>query len=165
MGLYCTLHSIIITEIFVDFHEKILLVFLGMAIHRTQGVHFFSPSPYWCFIDKKYVVERVVGTLSCPDTIEMILTTTSGDYVYLWLACLLLLIVYSLLFLRLRGWVIVSPDRWSRIRFVKRASTFRLSQSDLDGRSRQNSGETEIGTSIGRREAYKMLLYPVCYIV
>lgn len=58
----------------------------------------------------------------------------------------------------------VTPDRWSRIRLVKRASSNRLAQGDF-GRSREDNGESEIGTAIVRQKASKMLWYPVCYIV
>lgn len=94
---------------------------------------------------------------------EVTSNRATGDYVYPWLACLLLLVVYSLLFFRLRGWVSVTPDRWSRIRF-RRGSSNRLTQGEF-GRAIEDNGESGIGTLIGRQKASKMLWYPVCYIV
>ncbi|KLO12173.1 hypothetical protein SCHPADRAFT_854296 [Schizopora paradoxa] len=124
-----------------------LLVVIGYVVHQSPGLNFFSPTPTWCWIDKKFVVERLIG-----------------DYVYPWLACLLLLVVYSLLFFRLRGWVSVTPDRWSRIRLVRRGSSNRLTQGEF-GRAIEDNSESGIGTLIGRQKASKMLWYPVCYII
>lgn len=41
--------------------RQTLLVVIGWVVHQSSGNNFFSPTPYWCWIDKKFLVERLIG--------------------------------------------------------------------------------------------------------
>jgi len=109
------------------------LVMIGPATLNTeQRGSFFGVSGYWCWISEEYEAERV--TL---------------DYMIMWSSAFFSFILYTLVFLRLRGNIVVSG--W-RVRFRRRQSsglaTFRSQSSDkLLGIARQ------------------MLLYPIAYTV
>lgn len=93
-----------------------------------------------------------------------------AGYVYPWLSALLSIFAYGLLYFRLRGNIVVNPDRWTRVRFVwnpikegERAIRYSFAgQASLAGSTAMN---IENSASVAQREARKMLWYPLCYTV
>jgi len=97
---------------------------------------FYTPTPYWCWISN-HIVERLVG-----------------QYLFIWLALVVSIVTYVLVFMSLQGICTVDPDAWTHIRFHWSMHT--------------RTTSTEDHTSPGfdaRAQAKAMLLYPACYCV
>jgi len=111
------------------------LVLIGpVAVGGDQLVPFFGISGYWCWISPRYKTERI--TL---------------DYLIMFLAAFFSLLLYTLIFLRLRGNVVRSG--W-RVRFR------RTSEGDTENwRGRKFPEDQAMAI------AKQMLLYPLAYIV
>lgn len=118
-------------------------------------MHFYTPTPFWCWINQRFVAERL-----------------AAGYVYPWLAALLSIVLYGLLFLKLRGNIVVIPDRWARVRFVWRPVTDGGEQQavrySFAGQAPVTGSTAMVGedsATLAQREARKMLWYPLCYTV
>ncbi|TDL15996.1 hypothetical protein BD410DRAFT_902282 [Rickenella mellea] len=115
-----------------------VVVFCPWAVHRNDGHHYYAPTPYWCWISQRYLAERI-----------------AGEYSWLWFAAFISLIAYVLLFLRLRGNIVVDPERWQNV-------TFRWYPYPSEEPYRDRRSDA---SSLAQKEARKMLWYPLCYIV
>lgn len=96
----------------------------------------------------------------------------AAGYVYPWLAALLSIVLYGLLFLKLRGNIVVIPDRWARVRFVWRPARDGSDQQavrySFAGQATATGSAAMVGedsVTLAQREARKMLWYPLCYTV
>lgn len=81
----------------------LLFVVLGYAVHKSQyskpdGNPYFAPTPFWCWISSKYMIERIFG-----------------EYFWLWSSAVLNIILYPFLFFTLRGNIDVDPGNWRRV--------------------------------------------------
>ncbi|KAF9653007.1 hypothetical protein BDM02DRAFT_3183333 [Thelephora ganbajun] len=112
----------------------VMLIFLGPAVYRTKADgDFYGISGYWCWITPEYNLGRV--TL---------------DYMILFLSAFLSFILYTLVFFRLRGNIVVTG--WHvRFRMLEK------DESGWRGRERANSRALSI--------ARQMILYPVAYTI
>lgn len=104
------------------------------ALNTTKHGPFFGISGYWCWIAENYPTERI--TL---------------DYLVMFFSALSSFVLYSLVFLKLRGNIVVNG--WN-VRF-QRISTAR--SSTWRGRQLSNSQTLTI--------ARQMLLYPIAYTI
>ncbi|KAK0212587.1 hypothetical protein DFS33DRAFT_45090 [Desarmillaria ectypa] len=109
-----------------------------LAGPATLNVHergpYYGITGYWCWITDAYPSERV--TL---------------DYIFMLIAALGSLLLYTFIFLRLRGHIEMNgwtPNRF-RLRPVKRVGDWRMTDSDNEA------------TKIAKR----MVLYPIAYII
>lgn len=59
-------------------------------------------SRFWCWIGSKYEAERI-----------------AGEYFWLWACALISIVLYLILFFRLRGNIDVDPDDWKRVSLTK----------------------------------------------
>ena len=89
---------------------------------------FQRPSPYWCWIGGGDA-ERIMG-----------------EYLWLWMAALLSIFLYKLLFFRLRGNIQVDPLDWRRIHI-------RLHP------------DSHFQPTAASREAMAVIWYPICYTI
>ncbi|CUA76072.1 hypothetical protein RSOLAG22IIIB_02079 [Rhizoctonia solani] len=111
---------------------------------------FYAPTPFYCWIGQGYLVERIVF-----------------EYFWIWTAALSSIILYSILFLRMRGYISVDPREWTHIRFHWR----RTSSSDMSFVNGPNGARLQaMATPSGRlvikqetKDALKMLYYPAAY--
>ncbi|GLB37316.1 putative G protein-coupled glucose receptor regulating Gpa2 [Lyophyllum shimeji] len=112
------------------------LVILGPATVNTEkSGPFFGVSGYWCWISPSYPTQRI--TL---------------DYIFMFLAAFLSFILYTLIFLRLRGNIILGGGR---ISFRKKPTA--PGSGSWQGR--------QFADDQAMLVAKKMLLYPVAYFV
>ncbi|KAK0241524.1 hypothetical protein EDD85DRAFT_403624 [Armillaria nabsnona] len=109
-----------------------------LAGPATLNVHergpYYGITGYWCWITDAYPSERI--TL---------------DYIFMFIAALGSLLIYTFIFLRLRGHIEMdgwTPNRF-RLRPVKRVGDWRTTDSDNEA------------TKIAKR----MVLYPIAYII
>lgn len=111
---------------------------------------FFTPTPYWCWISGKFDAERI-----------------AGEYFWLWFAAFVNIILYTLLFFRVRGNITVDPLNWRRVRFKWHR---------YGGQGRTAGGEGYFdsvargarGGEAGKdaaKEALSMIWYPVTYTI
>ncbi|KAG8735352.1 hypothetical protein FRC10_010687 [Ceratobasidium sp. 414] len=111
---------------------------------------FFAPTPFWCWIGQGYMVERI-----------------AFEYVWLWTAALSSIFLYSILFLRLRGFISVDPKNWLRIRLhLRPTKSQELSNVAGPGGVRLQAMATSSGRLIIKQEtsdALKLLYYPAAY--
>jgi len=112
----------------------IMLIFLGPAVYKTKtNGDFFGISGYWCWITPEY--DQAQFTL---------------DYMILIISASLSFILYALVFLRLRGNVVVTG--WHvRFRMLEK------DESGWRGRAHADSRALSI--------ARQMILYPVAYTI
>ncbi|CAE7076260.1 unnamed protein product [Rhizoctonia solani] len=111
---------------------------------------FYAPTPFYCWIGQGYLIERIVF-----------------EYFWIWSAALSSIVLYSILFLRMRGYISVDPRKWTHIRFHWRRS----SSSDMSYVSGPNGVRLQaMATPSGRlvikqetKDALKMLYYPAAY--
>ncbi|KAF9779448.1 hypothetical protein BJ322DRAFT_352040 [Thelephora terrestris] len=112
----------------------VLLVCLGPTVldSKSRGP-FYGISGYWCWITDEYKSERI-----------------TMDYMIMFLSAILSFILYTLVFLRMRGNVVVDGS------YVR----FRLAKSQ----SQSQSGRL-FAQSPALKVARQMLLYPVAYTI
>ncbi|KAG8748249.1 hypothetical protein FRC10_007638 [Ceratobasidium sp. 414] len=136
-----------------------LCVSVGFAVNqgranRKHGADialedFYVPTPFWCWIGQGYLVERILF-----------------EYMWLWSTALISILLYTILFLRLRGFISVDPRRWTRIRFhFKRAKPQEMSYVTSNG-VRLQAMATTSGRLVIKQEtsdALKLLYYPAAY--
>ncbi|CAE6424687.1 unnamed protein product [Rhizoctonia solani] len=111
---------------------------------------FYAPTPFYCWIGQGYLVERIIF-----------------EYFWIWTAALSSIVLYSILFLRMRGYISVDPRNWTHIRFHWR----RTSSSDMSYVTGPNGVRLQaMATPSGRlvikqetKDALKMLYYPAAY--
>ncbi|PVF93527.1 hypothetical protein CPB86DRAFT_674884, partial [Serendipita vermifera] len=115
----------------------VLFGIVGFARHHrpandnTTIDNFFTPTPYWCWISGHFNDERI-----------------AGEYFWLWFAAFLSILLYTLLYFRVRGNITVDPLDWRRVRF--------------------HSGRGGRGGEAGKdaaKEALSMIWYPVTYTI
>ncbi|CAE6476337.1 unnamed protein product [Rhizoctonia solani] len=136
-----------------------LCVSVGFAINEKKAratpadvalEEFYAPTPFFCWIGQGYLVERIIF-----------------EYFWIWAAALSSIVLYSILFLRMRGYISVDPRRWTHIRFHWR----RTSSSDMSYVTGPNGVRLQaMATPSGRlvikqetKDALKMLYYPAAY--
>ncbi|KZV65021.1 hypothetical protein PENSPDRAFT_638874 [Peniophora sp. CONT] len=105
-----------------------LWVGLGIGLHKDEEFPFYNPTPYWCWISSRYANERI-----------------GGEYLWLWLALIISIILYVPLFFWSQGNLSVDPERWWRFRIHPRPAVLEFS-----GR---------------RRRAFSILAYPAIYSI
>ncbi|KAI5116238.1 hypothetical protein M0805_001232 [Coniferiporia weirii] len=128
-----------------------LLVLLSVLAHSNGPEPFYTPSPLWCYISASHPALRV-----------------GANYAYAWLAALVSMILYWMLWLRLRGRVV---GQWEggriRVQFL-RLRDDGIGHESGDGRrifGGEGEGEGTVARDRDQREARKMLWYPLCYII
>ena len=89
---------------------------------------FQRPTPYWCWISGSDA-ERIVG-----------------EYLWLWIAALLSILLYTLLFFRLRGNIQVDPLNWKRIHVRLHPDSY-------------------FQPTAVSREAMGVIWYPICHTI
>ncbi|CEL63250.1 hypothetical protein RSOLAG1IB_05293 [Rhizoctonia solani AG-1 IB] len=110
---------------------------------------YFTPGPFWCWINPKYTRERLLG-----------------EYIWLWIAGFGNLLVYIPLFLLLRGNITLGNEgfRSHRLHLIPPpvSNAFRTeSRSEVNSSTPDDTNdEAEI-----RKEATKMLWYPFAYTI
>lgn len=109
-----------------------------LAGPATLNVHergpYYGITGYWCWITDGYPLQRIIL-----------------DYVFMFIAALGSLLIYTFIFLRLRGHIEMdgwTPNRF-RLRPVKRVGDWQTTDSDNEA------------TKIAKR----MVLYPIAYII
>ncbi|KAH7341802.1 hypothetical protein B0J17DRAFT_714970 [Rhizoctonia solani] len=111
---------------------------------------FYAPTPFYCWIGQGYLIERIIF-----------------EYFWIWSTALLSIFLYSILFLRMRGYISVDPRRWSHIRFHwQRTSSSDMSYVTGPGGVRLQAMATPSGRLVIKQEtkdALKMLYYPFAY--
>ncbi|KAI9453542.1 hypothetical protein BJY52DRAFT_1088953, partial [Lactarius psammicola] len=72
-------------------------LFVGLWVGIGNGVHknFETPTPYWCWINSKYNVERL-----------------GGEYVWIWIALFASVIMYIPLYFWTKGRLSTDPKKW-----------------------------------------------------
>lgn len=135
-----------------------LCVSVGFAVNQKEPKHgaevaledFYAPTPFWCWIGQGYMIERILF-----------------EYLWLWSTAFISILLYTILFLRLRGFISVDPRRWSRIRFHwKRAASSEMSYVTGPNGLRLQAMATSSGRLVIKqetRDALKMLYYPAAY--
>ncbi|CAE6450550.1 unnamed protein product [Rhizoctonia solani] len=138
-----------------------LCVSVGFAVNQKKvgsasaGValeDFYAPTPFYCWIGQGYLIERIIF-----------------EYFWIWSAALSSIVLYSLLFLRMRGYISVDPRRWTHIRFHwRRTSSSDMSYVTGPGGVRLQAMATPSGRLVIKQEtkdALKMLYYPLGYTI
>ncbi|QRV89717.1 G protein coupled glucose receptor regulating Gpa2 protein [Ceratobasidium sp. AG-Ba] len=137
-----------------------LCVSVGFAVNqgKADSKHgtdialedFYVPTPFWCWIGQGYMIERIVF-----------------EYLWLWSTALISIVLYGILFLRLRGFISVDPRRWTRIRFhFRRAKSQDMSYVNGPNGVRLQAMSTSSGRLVIKQEtsdALKLLYYPAAY--
>lgn len=135
-----------------------LCVSVGFAINQKRVRHgadkaledFYAPTPFWCWIGQGYLIERILF-----------------EYFWLWSTAFFSILLYSILFLRLRGFISVDPRKWTHIRFHwRRAPSEEMSYVTGPNGLRLQAMATNSGRLIIKQEtkdALKMLYYPAAY--
>jgi len=109
-----------------------LFVGIALGLHPTGDDSLYTPTPFWCWVSQKYPAERLMG-----------------EYFWLWLTGFVSIVVYALLYNRLRG-----------------RRLYKLSHT-RDDRGNDNGQQTQVTQpqAKGAAEiALAMLTYPVAYI-
>ncbi|KAH8106400.1 hypothetical protein DFH11DRAFT_1272107 [Phellopilus nigrolimitatus] len=133
-----------------------LLVLLPILFTQYDKKQFYTPTPTWCYISQSHGILRV----------------TAG-YAYAWLAALGEVVVYGLLWARLRGCITVELGGNGRRQRDERRRSTRIRWSGWAGSRAIGMETTEASGREGRNEdsrraqneARKMLWYPLCYII
>lgn len=117
------IESVRITAVIVG----VMWIFIGIlvVVGDTTNTSFMSPAPYWCWVSRDYLAWRIV----C-------------EYLWLWVTLLVSFLLYTPLYLWMRGNLVFDESGWS----------FRRASSEPDRRST-------------RRKALVMLMYPIVYCV
>ncbi|KDQ11328.1 hypothetical protein BOTBODRAFT_68038 [Botryobasidium botryosum FD-172 SS1] len=118
---------------------NLLFVTIGYAVNPKARVGndepYYVATPYWCWIYSSKA-DRIFG-----------------EYIWIWTAMIASIILYILLFLFLRGNLLVAPSgKWFRVRFVLRPGA--KDENTSDGLSFRKPSE-----------AMKMLCYPTAYTI
>lgn len=123
-----------------------IFAIVGYAVHHSSNSttpdSFFTPTPYWCWISSAFLAERIMG-----------------EYLWLWLAAFTSIILYSLLFFRLRGNIWVDPMDWRKFHWKWRV----YRQSDDYG-NESLSGAPDPGR-VAAKESMAMIWYPISYTI
>ncbi|KAH9048332.1 hypothetical protein EDB84DRAFT_263787 [Lactarius hengduanensis] len=103
-------------------------LFIALWVGIGNGVHknFVTPSPYWCWISPEYKLERL-----------------AGEYIWMWIALFVSVVMYLPLYFWTKGRLSVNPEKWYK---------FRLGKSD-----------GEYCEYPQRQAALGMLFYPLAY--
>ncbi|KAG8764137.1 hypothetical protein FRC11_004625 [Ceratobasidium sp. 423] len=111
---------------------------------------FYAPTPFYCWIGQGYLVERILF-----------------EYFWLWTTALSSIVLYSTLFLRMRGYISVDPRNWTHIRFHRpETSSEEMPYVTAPNGVRVQAMATPSGRLIIKQEtkdALKMLYYPAAY--
>jgi len=110
-----------------------------VILESTRNNEFYEPTPFWCWIGSQFTSARIIG-----------------QYGWLWLAAFVSLILYIPLYFRLRGNILVDPERWWRIRFRKLSSPIEVTKGELPPLP---------PSSDATAQALNMLMYPACYMI
>lgn len=108
-----------------------LVVGIPNAVHRKEV--YYGPTGYWCWIDKKHTAARIVT-----------------EYVWVWASGLIMAILYGIMFLVMRGFLVVDGG----IKFANRSRV----RADL------GSADTEEEMA-AKQMANLLLFYPAVYII
>ncbi|KAI9508436.1 hypothetical protein F5148DRAFT_1149032 [Russula earlei] len=102
---------------------------VGVVVAINIGVdgayQIYGPTGYWCWIQPKYLVQRI-----------------AADYAFFWLTGASNIVIYSILFLYIKGYI--ATDGWRIYRLAVRR---------------------QMTSSLSSRRAYGLLYYPAVYIV
>lgn len=128
--------------------HKFILALASVTSH-THGKHpFYTPTPAWCYISNSHPSWRI-----------------GASYLYAWVAAIVVIILYGLLWLQLIGRISGQIVGWRvQIRFLK-ADTRRLDIEASETAGRRRGGNVDDVARQRERDAHKMLVYPLCYIV
>ncbi|CAE6515883.1 unnamed protein product [Rhizoctonia solani] len=111
---------------------------------------FYAPTPFYCWIGQGYLVERILF-----------------EYFWIWTTALSSIVLYSTLFLRMRGYISVDPRDWTHIRFHwPQTSSEEMSYVTAPNGARIQAMATPSGRLVIKQEtkdALKMLYYPAAY--
>ncbi|KAJ1307500.1 hypothetical protein OPQ81_001599 [Rhizoctonia solani] len=136
-----------------------LCVSVGFAVNEKQLrsaptdvalEHFYAPTPFYCWIGQGYLIERILF-----------------EYFWIWVTALSSIVLYSTLFLRMRGNISVDPRKWTHVRFHwRRTSSSEMSYVTGPNGVRLQAMATPSGRLVIKqdtKDALKMLYYPAAY--
>ncbi|KAF8598559.1 hypothetical protein BDV93DRAFT_508845 [Ceratobasidium sp. AG-I] len=123
----------------------ILFAVLGWQLHSKDGsddgLDFFTPTPFWCWISSRYRGERL-----------------GAEYVWVWLAGFGSILLYVPLFLFSRGNLVFREEASGRMRWEWHSG---LPSAQNNEASQDKQAEAE--QKALRSQAWKMLVYPAAY--
>lgn len=119
--------------------------YTSYQIDDISDDNYFTPTPFWCWINPKYKNQRAFG-----------------EYMWLWIAGFGNLLVYIPLYLLLRGNIVLGNDgfrshTWHWTPPARQISTKAESASTISS--------TEHDEEASRKDAVKMLFYPIAYTI
>ncbi|KAJ1302012.1 hypothetical protein OPQ81_000847 [Rhizoctonia solani] len=142
--------SLCIAVMVVIWGFVIMFNFVEFSVRPKSGDHsYFSPGPFWCWINPKYANERL-----------------AGEYIWLWVAGFGNLLVYIPLFLLLRGNIVLGNNGFKSHHFYWNPPPIRNAfqvdtKSSIDSSAYDDAHEEKLI----RKEATKMLWYPAAYTI
>ncbi|KAF8601556.1 hypothetical protein BDV93DRAFT_524730 [Ceratobasidium sp. AG-I] len=119
--------------------------YTSYPVGEISDDNYFTPTPFWCWINPKYKNHRAFG-----------------EYMWLWVAGFGNLLVYIPLYLLLRGNIILGNEGF-------RSHTWHWTPPPRQVAIRADSvstlGSAEYDEETSRKDAVKMLLYPIAYTI
>ncbi|KAF8674985.1 hypothetical protein RHS04_06957 [Rhizoctonia solani] len=116
---------------------------------RSGDDRYFTPGPFWCWINPKYSTERLVG-----------------EYLWLWVAGFGNLLVYIPLFLLLRGNIVLGSEGIKSHRWHwTPPSVSNVFKTDTRSEVESPAPDDIYDEVNIRKEATKMLWYPAAYTI
>jgi len=108
---------------------------VGIPYHSHRKERYFGEAGYWCFIRRGFKKEQLIS-----------------EYIWVWMAALLMAILYLIMFFVLRGWFIVDNGVYWHKNYRPRHGDVKPEEETQDERD-------------SKAIAYMMLYYPAVYIV
>ncbi|KAF8521443.1 hypothetical protein BU17DRAFT_45737, partial [Hysterangium stoloniferum] len=92
--------SIAVAAVVVGIIWLYVILFVGIALrmHSKPNDRFYTPTPYWCWVNSKFTSERI-----------------TGEYGWLWFTAIVSSALYILLFFFLRGNLVCRDNSWRKI--------------------------------------------------
>ncbi|QRV81946.1 transmembrane protein [Ceratobasidium sp. AG-Ba] len=115
-------------------------------VDDDDEANYFTPTPFWCWVNSKYSGNRV------------------GEYFWLWLAGVGNIVVYVPLYLLLRGNLVIHYNPFS-VRLYRIPPPPQEEVVKPDNDSSVASTEDESDQEDTRKDAFKLLWYPIVYTI
>jgi len=94
--------SVAIVVVGIIWLYMILFVGITLGMHSNPNNPFYTPTPYWCWVNSHFTSERIIG-----------------EYGWLWITAIVSSVLYILLFLFLRGNLVCKDNSWRQIQFQR----------------------------------------------
>ncbi|KAJ8508049.1 hypothetical protein ONZ45_g9638 [Pleurotus djamor] len=120
----------------------VLAVAIPAGLHQNSDQPYYTNTGYWCWISDKYPSERI-----------------GLEYLWLWAAAFIQIVIYAFLALVLRGIVVVEKGR---IGWGKRSGSHDDDNSSVYGYVNDAQDEE---TKVANARAMQMLFYPLVYLI